>query len=199
MLLCSSVIGVWGGKGTAGYAAANRMLDVLAARLRADGRYCVAVRWGLWQGGGIVDAAEITRVERAGLKQMNPVLAVEASLAEHPGDPLILAADPDRLHLLFGDDDPRREETAERDSDGTAPVTTPEAVRSQLAVVLNAAAETLDLDATLFDLGVDSLLALDLRKRLKRLTGHNVPLATLLGGITGTDLIAAIDESGHLA
>ena len=75
----------------------------------------------------------------------------------------------------------------------------PAAVRSQLAVVLDVDATSLDLDATLFDLGVDSLLALDLRKRLKKLTGQTVPLATLLGGITGTDLIAAIEESELLA
>ena len=75
----------------------------------------------------------------------------------------------------------------------------PGAVRSQLALVLDVDATSLDLDATLFDLGVDSLLALDLRKRLKKLTGHTVPLATLLGGITGTDLIAAIEESEPLA
>ena len=37
--------------------------------------------------------------------------------------------------------------------------------------------------------GVDSLLALDLRNRLKRLTGRTVALATLLGGISGADLI----------
>ena len=62
ILLCSSVIGVWGGKGTAGYAAANRLLDVTAARLRADGHHCVSVRWGLWQGAGVIDAAETARV-----------------------------------------------------------------------------------------------------------------------------------------
>ncbi len=72
----------------------------------------------------------------------------------------------------------------------------PEAVRSQLAVVLDVEAPLLDLDASLFDLGVDSLLALDLRKRLKRLTGRTVPLAKLLGGITGTDLIADLVDQG---
>ncbi|MDY6995244.1 MAG: mycobactin polyketide synthase MbtD [Actinomycetota bacterium] len=204
ILLCSSVIGVWGGKGTAGYAAANRMLDVAAARYRAQGLRCSSVRWGLWAGGGIVDAGEIARVERAGLRQMDPARAVEASLAEHPGDPLILLADPDRLRMFFdtgaepADPTPADEAATGPDRDG-APLAAPDAVRSQLAVVLNAEATTLDLDATLFDLGVDSLLALDLRKRLKRLTGHTVPLATLLGGITGTDLIAAITESGHSA
>lgn len=48
-LLCSSVMGVWGGHGVVAYSAANRLLDVMAAQLRAQGRHCVAVKWGLWQ------------------------------------------------------------------------------------------------------------------------------------------------------
>ena len=199
MLLCSSVIGVWGGKGTAGYAAANRLLDVTAARLRADGHHCVSVRWGLWEGAGIIDAAETARVERAGLKPMDPERAVEASLADYPRDPLILRADRERLRILFGADTGTRGELAAPSTSDDSRMAAPAAVRSQLAVVLDVEATSLDLDATLFDLGVDSLLALDLRKRLKKLTGQTVPLATLLGGITGTDLIAAIEESEPLA
>ena len=49
----------------------------------------------------------------------------------------------------------------------------------------------------MFDLGVDSLLALDLRKRLKRVIGRTVPLATLLGGITGTELVGELDAAGE--
>lgn len=193
ILLCSSVTGVWGGKGVAAYAAANRMLDVMAARLRAAGRNCTAVRFGLWEGSGIVDAFEIARVERAGLRQMNPEAAVETSLYDYPVDPLVLSADPDRIRLFFGGDE--NATTVDSPPSGSEPpMDAPAAVRSQLAAVLDVDATALDLDSSLFDLGVDSLLALDLRKRLKRLTGRTVPLASLLGGITGTDLIADLSE-----
>jgi mycobactin polyketide synthetase MbtD len=193
ILLCSSVTGVWGGKGVAGYAAANRMLDVMAGRLRAAGRNCTAVRWGLWEGSGIVDAAEIARVERAGLRQMDPEAAVETSLHDYSTDPLVLSADPDRIRIFFGgDENVTAGDSSPSGSDGQ--MDAPAAVRSQLAAVLNVDTAALDLDSSLFDLGVDSLLALDLRKRLKRLTGHTVPLASLLGGITGTDLIADLSE-----
>jgi len=195
MVLCSSVTGVWGGKGVAAYAAANRMLDVMAARLRGAGRNCIAVRWGLWEGSGIVDAAEIARVERAGLRQMKPDAAVEASLYDHASDPLVLSADPERIRILFGNNSNEHAATPEPGAAGVEePMEPRAAVRSQLAVVLNVDAAALDLDSSLFDMGVDSLLALDLRKRLKRLTGKTVPLATLLGGITGTDLIADLSE-----
>ncbi len=43
--------------------------------------------------------------------------------------------------------------------------------------------------------GVDSLLALDLRKKLTQATGHKVPLAKILGGITGTELIEHLIET----
>ena len=195
ILLCSSVTGVWGGKGVAAYAAANRLLDVAADHLRAQGRRCVAVRWGLWEGSGIVDANEIARVERAGLRPMNPARAVEAALYDHPDDPLVLAADPNRLQAFFGSAENGMSTTPAAPLPGEA-MAAPEAVRSQLAVVLDVDAPLLDLDASLFDLGVDSLLALDLRKRLKRLTGRTVPMAKLLGGITGTDLIAHLAAQG---
>ncbi|MDZ4267631.1 MAG: mycobactin polyketide synthase MbtD [Mycobacterium sp.] len=195
IVLCSSVTGVWGGKGVAAYAAANRLLDVTAGRLRAEGRRCVAVRWGLWEGSGIVDAAEIARVERTGLRPMKPALAVEAALYDYADDPLVLAADPNRLQAFFGSADSGLPTTPAAPQPGET-MAAPEAVRSQLAVVLDVEAPLLDLDASLFDLGVDSLLALDLRKRLKRLTGRTVPLAKLLGGITGTDLIADLVDQG---
>ena len=43
--------------------------------------------------------------------------------------------------------------------------------------------------ASLIDLGLDSLLALDLRRRLRRAVGHSAPVARMLGGITVNELI----------
>ena len=47
-------------------------------------------------------------------------------------------------------------------------------------------------ESVLADLGVDSLLALDLRKRLRRTVGDSVPVARMLGGITVHELIDAL-------
>ncbi|MGA5464672.1 mycobactin polyketide synthase MbtD [Mycobacterium sp. NPDC050041] len=200
ILLCSSVSGVWGGQGHAAYSAANRMLDVTAARLRASGRSCVSVRWGLWAADGksVVDAGETARIERSGLLPMAPRAAIEASLRDHHGDPLIFSADADRLRLFFASRHAAHDVPG-ADSDVGA-TDTRAAVRAELASVLSVPdAAALDLDASLFDLGVDSLLALDLRKRIKHATGRSVPLARLLGGITGTELIADLDRAGEPA
>lgn len=197
ILVCSSLSGVWGGEGHAAYSAANRMLDAMAGQLRAKGQHCVAARYGLW-GAGIVDADEVARIERSGLLPMPPDAAIEASLRDHLSDPLILAADRDRLRTFFDSQDAVETEPEAT----TSGIDTAVRVRAELAAALKLGdAATIDLSASLLDLGLDSLLALDLRKRLRRATGRSVPLADLLGGITGGELIANLetpDASGKV-
>ena len=187
--LCSSVSAVWGGYGHAAYSAANRLLDATAARLRADGYDCVSVRSGLWQGAAIVDEHEITRIERSGLLPMPAEAAADACLRGYRGDPLIFAADHARLRVLLG-----AGEDAPRDDHQSRRAPTADVVRAELAATLNLSPSPIDLDAALIDLGLDSLLALDLRQRLRRATGRSVRLATLLGGITAADLITAVEK-----
>lgn len=205
ILLCSSVSGVWGGYGHAAYAASNRMLDVFAAELRARGLDCAAMRWGLWRGTSIADADEIARIERSGLIAMDPDAAVIASLWHHGGDPLILAADFDRLRIFFesqGAATPFAMDRTERDADsaddgesaGERSVT--EVVRAALAATLSLdGPESVDLSEALVDLGVDSLLGVDLRDRLRREIGRTVSLGRLLGGMTGAELIECLQPS----
>ncbi|OBJ01647.1 polyketide synthase [Mycobacterium alsense] len=200
MLLCSSVSGVWGGRGHAVYSAANRLLDVTAARLRDAGRHCVAVRWGLWHGAaesgrGIANAAGIADIERAGLRGMAPREAIEASLRDWAGDPLVFAADAARLRL-FLDGDRRRPAEVDARAATCAQVPVIDAVRSQLAAVLGIEPPgDLNLRESLFDLGIDSMLALDLRKRLKRTIGRTVSLATLMDEITGDQLVEQLERT----
>ncbi|WP_245847522.1 SDR family NAD(P)-dependent oxidoreductase [Mycobacterium szulgai] len=207
ILLCSSVSGVWGGYGHGAYAASNRILDVLAADLRAKGLDAMAVRWGLWQGTTIAGADEIARIERSGLIAMEPDAAVSASLRRYGGDPLILAADFDRLRVFFesqgvsvpfivaadeaDDDSPADSQSAEQRS-------VSELVRAEIAAAFSLdGPASVDLSAALVDLGADSMLALDLRDRLRRWTGQSVPAARLLGGITGTELIDLLQSAAE--
>jgi mycobactin polyketide synthetase MbtD len=203
IILCSSVSGVWGGYGHGAYAAANRILDVRAAQLRATAVNCTSIRWGLWPGTTIGDPEAVKGFERAGLIAMDPDAAISASLHRHPGDPLIFAADFDRLQRLFESQDTAAHFTGQAGHDGadaaadSAPRSSAaELVRTELASALRLSGpESVDLSAALIDLGVDSLLALDLRKRLHRSTGHSVPLARLLGGITGAELIETLQTN----
>jgi mycobactin polyketide synthetase MbtD len=207
ILACSSVFGVWGGHGHAAYAASNRILDVLAAQLRATGLDCTAIRWGLWQDAGVVAAAEVTRTERSGLIAMRPESAVAAGLGRFDGDPLIFDADFDRLRIFFesqgipmpfqsfADSD----ETPHHNDVDTRPLV--DVVYAELAATLQLG-ESVSIDGTasLIDLGLDSLLALDLRRRLRRAVGHSAPVARMLGGITVDELIAVLSAgstNGH--
>ncbi len=201
-LLCSSVSGVWGGRGHAVYSAANRLLDVMAAQLRDAGRHCVAVKWGLWQGStesgrSIADSAGIAGIERSGLRPMPPREAIEASLREWRENPLVFAADASRLRMFLGGNGPGplgtpTAEAVAHEDDG---VSVADAVRSQLAVVLGIERPAeVNLAESLFDLGVDSMLALELRKRLKRVIGRTVSLATLMGEITGHELVEQLGD-----
>lgn len=199
ILACSSVFGAWGGYSHAAYAASNRMLDVLAAQLRHEGRDCTAIRWGLWQGAGVVVGNEITRTERSGLVAMEPQAAIEASLYRYDGDPLIFDADFDRLQVFFESQGmPMPFSAAHAGDEGATEdvvVAKPlaDVVRAELAATLHLD-DLLSIDpgAPLIDLGVDSLLALDLRKRLRRTVGNSVPVARMLGGITVNELIDAL-------
>lgn len=197
ILVCSSVSGLWGGLGHVAYAAANRMQDVLAGQFRAKGLDCVAVRWGLWPGAGIVGAEEVARIERAGLREMDPDVAIEAALGTSAPAPLIFSADAERLATLLG--------AAPAEAEPAVPQQVPVAisagadaedvVRHELSAVLKLGDPGgIDLTAALFDLGLDSLLALDLRKRLRRGTGRSVPLAGLLSGITGIELVDLLTD-----
>ena len=197
ILACSSVFGVWGGHGHAAYAASNRILDVLAAQLRATGLDCTAIRWGLWQGAGVVAAAEIARTERSGLTAMRPESAVTASLGRFAGDPLIFDADFDRLRVFFesqGIPMPLHLAADIDDAVRRTAMPTPrplvDVVCAELSATLHLGdAVSIDASASLIDLGLDSLLALDLRRRLRRAVGHSAPVARMLGGITVNELI----------
>jgi mycobactin polyketide synthetase MbtD len=196
ILACSSVFGVWGGHGHAAYAASNRLLDVLAAQLRVEGLDCTAIRWGLWQDAGVVEAGEINRTQRSGLIAMEANAALDAGLGRYAEDPLIFAADFDRLRVLFQSQGTPTPFTAALNGDTAAggnhlsakPLA--DVVRGELAATLHLGDSlSVDPSASLVDLGLDSLLALDLRRRLRRAVGHSAPVAQMLGGITVSELI----------
>ena len=166
--------------------AANRVLDVLAAQLRATGRDCSALRFGLWDAPSAIVDGPGRQHHPIGTAAHGPRLGGRRHARRPARRPLIYAADARRLGLFL--DRQQVENPAQPATDAAS------VVRTELAAVLNLGAGTVDLGESLFDLGVDSLLALDLRKRLKGRLGRTVALATLLSGVTGNQIVSELEQ-----
>ncbi|ADP82251.1 type I polyketide synthase [Pseudofrankia inefficax] len=101
-VLFSSIAGVWGSGGQAGYAAANAHLDAVALARRADGRTATSIAWGLWDGAGMGAHGETgERVRHHGIGAMAPELALDAlRQAVDSGEPCVVVADIDWARFL---------------------------------------------------------------------------------------------------
>ncbi|MCG0285572.1 type I polyketide synthase [Streptomyces sp. PSAA01] len=199
-VMFSSVFGVLGNAGQAGYTAANAFLDALARRRGAEGLAGLSIGWGLWpQGGGMsagLSAAQLRRIAAAGL----PTLTVEEGLAcfDTAGavdEASVLATRVDRAALRARGTVPavlrglvptgavRRAAatgggsglltglTADRARD-----TLLQLVREQVGSVLGLAGPAAAGGGRTFkDMGFDSLTAGQLRNSLRKRTGLSLP------------------------
>ncbi|MFD7618096.1 type I polyketide synthase, partial [Streptomyces sp. NPDC059802] len=77
-VLFSSIAGVWGSGGQAGYAAANAYLDALAQERRTRGQAATSLAWGPWAEGGMADDEMTAELSRRGLPAMAPDAAITA-------------------------------------------------------------------------------------------------------------------------
>ncbi|MER7454513.1 nocobactin polyketide synthase NbtC [Nocardia beijingensis] len=226
VLLCSSFAATLGGWGQALYAGANRMLDAMARRMRAEGRVCTSVQWGLWVLPAAADAAVEARIEGAGLLPMDAAGAVAAGLADPSANSIVLAADWARLRgvtetvglsSVFApaldaltelpssapSEEPAARPTVSRPSSVSVDVTASaaeadfaERIRKELRrVMLVDGAEAIDGSVPLISLGMDSLQALDLRKRLKVELDRDLPVAAILGGASLDDVVLLMTEN----
>ncbi|MFY1614726.1 type I polyketide synthase [Micromonospora sp. WMMD736] len=203
-VLFSSLSGTLGGAGQANYAAANAFLDALAAHRTAAGLPAVSVAWGSWAGDGMAGrSADMDRGTRMGMAPMRPQdglalfdRAVGADTA------LVVAArlDIPVMRQAFGTYDrvppvlrglvrlPRpRSAVAGGQTEALRArlVDLPAAGRSRellnlvseqvAAVVGHATPAAVDTGQGFLDMGFDSLMAVELRKRLDAVTGLRLP------------------------
>jgi NAD(P)-dependent dehydrogenase (short-subunit alcohol dehydrogenase family) len=201
----SSGAGVWGSGRQPGYAAANASLDALAEFRRAAGLPATSVAWGAWAKVGIAAQAENDeQLNRRGVLPMDPALAVTAlrvAIEDGAATSAVTNMDWARFAPSFTaqrpspllDDLPEVRALAEpvevdqvergvllSKLDGLRPAERErellELVRAEAGVVLGfGAGESLPATRPFKDFGLDSVTAIELRNRLRTVTGLTLP------------------------
>jgi acyl carrier protein len=182
-VLFSSVAGVLGTAGQANYAAANSFLDALACHRRSRGLPATSLAWGLWRlpGGGMgasLGQADLDRLKRAGIR---PISAEEGLAmfddALAMSDPVLM---PVHLESARASADPGQERSLALA--GLAGLSVDEREQRLLGLVIGHVATVsrhpagdIDPESTLFELGLDSLMTVELRNRLATACGVALP------------------------
>jgi epothilone polyketide synthase D len=200
---CSSIASVWGSRDLAAYAAANHFLDAFAHYRRASGLPALVVNWGPIEGSGAVSGAQdvlariglamvapddafraldrlwAPRITQAVLARVDwplfrqtyeargrrPLLAELTQAVESPaaGRAPAMSIRPALTRIL-------QEPTSERRRELIV-----EHLLQAIQPLLPPGGPAIDLQRGLFDLGMDSLGAIDLGRRLTAMLGIPVP------------------------
>ncbi|MFK0249181.1 SDR family NAD(P)-dependent oxidoreductase [Amycolatopsis azurea] len=209
-VLFSSLAGIFGNAGQANYAAANRVLDALAVRRRAEGLPATSIAWGLWDlevglGAHIPDAAR-HRIQSSGVVALTleqGMALFDAALGH--AEPVLVAArlDPTAAGLPpiadgLGRPAPRPAPSPDRRwPEHPSEQELRDLLRVELAEVLgHQDPGTIPEDKPFTDLGLDSLAVIDLRTRLRELTGVEVPARVLFDHPTVIELAEHLRASG---
>jgi NADPH:quinone reductase-like Zn-dependent oxidoreductase/acyl carrier protein len=217
----SSVAAMVGNPGQAAYVAANGYLQGLMAQRRAAGLPGLAIGFGPIADAGILArdatlAANLGRLTgidampaRAALAHFGALLArppVEATsyvAAFHPGDAL------QRLHALRSPSfaalfagahaiAPAELDLAGRiagKSDGEARTLVAGLLAAEVARIFRLPAEEIERGRPLDELGLDSMMSLDLRMSIEKRFGVELPVVAITAGVSVNDLAARLVTS----
>ncbi|HEY3919577.1 MAG TPA: SDR family NAD(P)-dependent oxidoreductase, partial [Stellaceae bacterium] len=186
----SSAAAPFGAAGQGSYAAGNAFMDALIEWRRAQGLPGLSVDWGLWGEIGMVsrlDAAHRNRIAAQGIGLIEPVAGIAALdhlLAEGATRAVVMPVDWNTLRrhargadaLLF-DLEPAAAELRLGAPSGDRRARLVAFLRQELAAITGEAA--VETRQRLFDLGLDSLMAVELKDRIERHLGVKLK-ATLL-------------------
>jgi len=187
----SSGASVWGSPGMAHYSAANRFLDSLTHYRRSLGLPGLSINWGSWEGESMATAAERAQWGRIGLRELTRRRGMECMRALMAGGtaqavaaeidwtvfkPLYEARGRRRLLAEIGvakEEKPAAERGRMRAKIDSAPAMERRDLvhgylRTQIAKSLGVAeAGRIDCDQGFFQMGMDSMMAVALKKRLE--------------------------------
>ena len=209
-VLFSSAGSLLGQPGQGNYAAANAFLDALAHQRRARGQQALSINWGAWSDLGFANTDGGKRLASLlALQGVRPLAPSEALrvlgklLGQSPPQIVAVPVDWQRYRQFHaaGTDALLLSELAAGSAD-TAPAGSVGGTRAailaaepterrqllqsyvceRVALVLGTSATALDPQQPLSNLGLDSLMAVELKNRIAIDLGVNLPMVTLLSG-----------------
>ena len=208
-LICfSSAAGILGAAGQGAYAAANTFLDALACHRHAAGLPAISLAWGAWEASGMTAAigeASRSRLARMGIAALSEPEGLDLFDLAHTLDTPLVAplqlnrqllrklANAELLPAIAKALVPAVPAASTRAGTGAlarqivnAPAQERDAIAlrgvlEQIAAILGHSSHAaIDPDQPLKDLGFDSLAAIELRNRLNRISGLQLPAAIAL-------------------
>jgi acyl transferase domain-containing protein/acyl carrier protein len=211
----SSAGSLIGQPGQGNYAAANGFLDALAHHRRALGLPALSINWGAWAELGFAETeggrSLTRRLALLGIRSMAPARALEVMERLMRGDAAQVVALPvnwRQYHEFYpaGTEPPLLRDLANEEAAGlrqTAPpgekrgaildadsAKRPQLLQSyvteQVARVLGLSPSQIDIQQPLTNLGLDSLMAVELKNRISADLGVNVPMVKFLQGFSVT-------------
>ncbi|WP_060893423.1 hybrid non-ribosomal peptide synthetase/type I polyketide synthase [Streptomyces europaeiscabiei] len=210
----SSAAGVLGSAGQSAYAAANAFADAVVLERHRRGLPALSLSWGLWEQDGTgltahLGRAELARMRRQGVTALTgpqALGALDAALTSRRAHlvPLridLSGAEDDRSPLLRGRTRMRRLADTRTDGADTGWSALPEQrrlpaltdlVRREAAEALGSSGE-IHPDTQFTELGLDSLMAVELRRRLSAETGLSLPATAVFDHPTPAGLARYLD------
>jgi len=221
VVLFSSTTSILGVAGLGAYAAANQFLDAFAWAARSEGVPAISVNWGIWDVMRLASAEEQERYAQAGLRPMPTAAALQAMgalVSVGAANAVVADADWERLRSVYearrprpllhsvggaspGDEGGREPSAGPLSLGGLGALPAEErtallldAIEEEVRGVLRLPADApLSRDGGFFEMGMDSLMSVELKTRLEKRLGTDLP-ATLTFNYPSVHAVGAYVE-----